>query len=83
MIDPNTIVTEGRLDPDMFEDPSLVFVDLAIDEAKDAEEDLLFGGKNDDMSLVDIVAQNDSDFVQLDRDEVKVPVDDIVPQSQR
>lgn len=83
MIDPNTIVTEGRLDIDMFEDPSLVFVDLAIDEAKDAEEDLILGGKNDDLSLVDIVARDDPQFIALDRDETKIPVDDIVPQSQR
>lgn len=83
MIDPNTIITEGRLDADMFEDPALVFVDLALDEAKDAEDDLLLGGKNDDMSLVDIVAQNDPEFIKMDRDEVKVQVDDMIPQSQR
>ena len=70
MIDPNTIVTEGRLDADMFEDPSLVFVDLVLDEEKDAEEDLLLGGMNDDMSLVDIVAQNDPDFIQMDKNKV-------------
>lgn len=71
MIDPNTIVTEGRLDADMFEDPALVFVDLTLDKDKDAEEDLLLGGKNDDMSFVDIVAQNDPDFIKMDRDEVR------------
>lgn len=82
-IDPNTIVTEGKLDPDMFEDPAMVFVDLFNEEVADAEEDLILGGKFDEMSLVDIVAADEPEFEALDKEETRIPVDDIVPQSQR
>lgn len=82
-IDPNTIVTEGKLDPDMFEDPAMVFVDLFNEEVADAEEDLILGGKFDEMSLVDIVAADEPEFETLDKEETRIPVDDIVPQSQR
>lgn len=68
MIDPNKIITEGKYDEDLHEDPVMVMVDDYIDSLQEAEEEL-FLGHTDDMSLVDIVAGNDSDFSQLDKEE--------------
>ena len=68
MIDANKIVTEGKYDDDLHEDPVMIMVDDYIDSLQEAEDDL-FMGNSSDMVLVDIVAGNDTDFSQLDKEE--------------
>ena len=73
-INPNKIITEGKFDQDMFEDPVMVMVDLDLDRFQEATDDLIYGGKNDEMSLVDIIARDDPTFIELDEAETKIEV---------
>lgn len=82
-INPELIQTEGKFDQDLLEDAALVLVDMEIDALDEAEEDLILGGKNDDMSLVDIIAGDDPDFIILDKETPKIEVDDLPTRSQR
>jgi len=62
-IDPDKIVTEGKLDLDLLEDPVMALVDLAIEKDVDAEEDLMKGHMAH-AAMVDIIARNDPEFQQ-------------------
>ena len=63
-IDANKILTEGKVNFDLFEDPALVFVDLANSTLAEATDDLMFGT---DMELVDLVMMNENnDFSNLE-----------------
>ena len=82
MIDPNKIVTEGKFDEDLHEDPVMIFVDDYNESLQEAEDDL-FMGDADDMAMVDIVAGDDVDFNQLDRDEYEYLHNTDTPISER
>lgn len=81
-IDPNIIITEGKFDEDFHEDPALIMVD-AYNEALQEAEDSLFMGDADEMAMVDIVAGDDSDFDDLDKDELEYLHTTDTPVSQR
>ena len=68
-IDPNSILTEGKLDDDLFEDPAMVLVDLENGLIHEAEMDLLLGHVSD-MELVDIVSRDEPEFTKLDDEEI-------------
>lgn len=67
-IDPDNIITEGKLDYDLFGDPVMVYIDLHNDMLLEAEEDL-FLGKAADVALIDIVLREDPEFIKLDEEE--------------
>lgn len=69
MTDPNKIITEGKFDENMFEDPALVFIDLVNEEYEDADADLMLGEASE-MNLMDIVLRDDPLSIKLDREEV-------------
>ena len=52
LINPESIVTEGKLDMDMFDDSTMVLVDLYNSVLLEAEEDLFYGNED---TLLDIV----------------------------
>lgn len=52
LINPESIVTEGKLDMDMFDDPTMILVDLYNSVLQEAEEDLFYGNED---TLLDIV----------------------------
>jgi len=81
-IDPNIIITEGKFDEDLHEDPAMVFVDDYNEALQEAEDDLMLGDA-DDMAMVDIVAGDDADFDELDKDELEYLHTTDTPQSQR
>lgn len=68
-IDPNLILTEGKIDDDLFEDPAMVLVDLENEIIHETEMDLLLGHVSD-MELVDIVSRDEPEFVNLDSEEI-------------
>lgn len=70
-IDPNSILTEGKLDDDLFEDPAMVLVDIYNGVIQEAEMDLLLGHVSD-MELIDTVSRDDPDFIKLDEEEVRL-----------
>ena len=52
LINPESIVTEGKLDTDMLDDPTMILVDLYNSALLEAEEDLFYGNED---TLLDIV----------------------------
>ena len=82
MIDPNKIVTEGKYDPDLHEDPVMVMVDIYNEELQESEEELMLGDA-DEMAMVDIVAGDDFDIDDVDKDELEYLHTTDTPKSQR
>lgn len=74
-IDPDKIVTEGKLDLDLLEDPAMALVDLAIEKDVDAEEDIMKGHMAH-VHMVDIIARDDPEFQQDFGDQDTVSADD-------
>ena len=71
MIDPDKIITEGKYDPDLYEDPAMVYVDIINEEHKEAEDDLMLGDSSD-ASLIDIVMRDEPVTDDLDEEHAKV-----------
>lgn len=83
MIDPNKIITEGKFDEDLHEDPVMVMVDAENESLQEAEEEL-FLGDADDMALVDIVCgEDDTDLDAAEKDELEYLHTTDTPKSQR
>lgn len=76
-IDPDSIITEGKLDYDLFGDPVMVYIDLHNDLLSEAEEDL-FLDKAADVAMIDIVLREDPEFIKLDEEEPKFEEDLVV-----
>jgi hypothetical protein len=83
MIDPNKIITEGKFDEDLHEDPVMVMVDAENESLQEAEEEL-FLGDADDMALVDIVCgEDDVSIDDIEKDEYNYLHNTDTPKSQR
>ena len=53
------IIEDGKFDNDLLEDSALFIVDDAIDEAKEAEEELLKGESLADSEMIDLIDDGD------------------------
>lgn len=69
-LDPNKIITEGRLDIDLYEDPVMVLVDLYNEVIHETETDLLLGDVSD-IAIIDLIEREDPEFLSLDEEELK------------
>lgn len=62
-MDADKIITDGKLDENMFEDPALVYVDLINEQYAETDEDIMLGEASD-LHLVDIVLRDDPDILK-------------------
>ena len=69
-LDPNKIITEGKLDIDLYEDPVMVLVDLYNEVIHETETDLLLGDVSD-IAHIDLIEREDPEFMSLDEEELK------------
>ena len=63
-MDADKIITDGKLDENMFEDPALVYVDLINEQYAETDEDIMLGEASD-LHLVDIVLRDDPEVLKV------------------
>lgn len=62
-IDSDKIITEGKFDENLFEDPALVLVDLVNEEYAETDEDIMLG-ESAEVNLIDIVLRDDPEMIK-------------------
>lgn len=68
-MDADKIVTDGKLDENMFEDPALVYVDLINEQYAEIDEDIMLGEASD-IHLVDIVLRDDNEILKVFNEDI-------------
>lgn len=63
------IVTDGKLDENMFENPALVYIDLINEQCAEIDEDIMLGEASD-LHLVDIILRDDSEVLKVFNEDI-------------